>query len=362
MDLRTFTLEELEQYLNPLFSSHGSTLPLSPLRLKSYLANPRADKRDTVLFEMHHENQLVGYRTLLPDKFYDREGLPQGFAWLSGNWVHPRMRRQGISTLLLNEAEEKWYGRLMYTNYAPDSKALYDHTGRFRLIARREGMRYYLRSNTEELLANRIKAGALLKMGDQVINKLREKQLTSFRFPESSSISLERIKEPAPDMEAIISLIQQDSLFRRDMNIFSWALGNPWVTDQNIPHINYHFSFSSDKFENIFFKFQDEENGARGMLWLIHHNRAISVPYLFTEDDQLMDAMASILTRTMIELGCTHTTIRHPGLNTRLEAFSKLFLSSKQMPQLVFAHNNLSDSIPPLAFIHDGDGDVMFTG
>ena len=362
MDLRTFTLEELEKYLNPLFSSHGSTLPISPLRLKSYLANPRADKRDTVLFEMHHENQLVGYRTLLPDKFFDREGLPQGFAWLSGNWVHPRVRRQGISTLLLNEAEEKWHGRLMYTNYAPDSKALYDHTGRFRLIARREGMRYYLRSNTEELLANRIKAGALLKMGDRVINQLREKQLTSFRFQESSSISLERIKEPAQDMEAIISLIQQDSLFRRDMNIFSWALGNPWVTDQDIPHINYHFSYRSDKFENIFFRFQNEENGARGMLWLIHHNRAISVPYLFTEDDQLMDAMASILTRTMIELGCTHTTTRHPGLNTRLEAFSRLFLSSKQMPQLVFAHNNLSDSIPPRAFIHDGDGDVMFTG
>ncbi len=362
MDLRTFTLEELEQYLNPLFSSQGSTLPLSPLRLKSYLANPRADKRDTVLFEMHHENQLVGYRTLLPDKYYDQEGLPQGFAWLSGNWVHPSMRRQGISTLLLNEAEEKWYGKLMYTNYAPDSKALYDHTGRFRLIARREGKRYYLRSNAEELLASRIKAGGLLKIGDRVINQLREKQLTSFRFPESSSISLERIKEPAPDMEAIISLIQQDSLFRRDMNIFSWALGNPWVTDQDIPPINYNFSYSSDKFENIFFKFQDEENGARGMLWLIHHNRAISVPYLFTEDDQLMDAMASILTRTMIELGCTHTTIRHPGLNTRLEAFSKLFLSSKQMPQLVFAHNNLSDSIPPRAFIHDGDGDVMFTG
>ena len=240
--------------------------------------------------------------------------------------------------------------------------ALYDHTGRFGLIARREGKRYYLRSNAEELLGNRIKAGGLLKMGDRLINQLREQQLNSFHIPESGSISVEGIKEPSPELEAIISLTQHDSLFRRDRNIFSWALGNPWVTDQDIPHINYHFSYSSDKFENILFKYQNEENGALGMLWLIHHNRAISVPYFFAEEDQLRDAMASTLTRTMIERGCTHTTIRHPGLNTRLEAFSKLFLSSKQMPQLVFAHKKLSDSIPPGAFIHDGDGDVMFTG
>ena len=189
MDLRTYTLEELERYLTPLFSNPESTHPLSPLRLQSYLKIPRADMQDTVLFEMHHENQLMAYRTLLPDLFYDRDGIPQRFAWLSGNWVHPEMRRKGISTKLLTEAEEKWNGRLMYTNYAPDSKALYDHTGRFRVIARREGRRYYLRSNSEELLGNRVNARGILRTGDRLINQAREQHLKTFRFPENRSIS-----------------------------------------------------------------------------------------------------------------------------------------------------------------------------
>jgi hypothetical protein len=98
------------------------------------------------------------------------------------------------------------------------------------------------------------------------------------------------------------------------------------------------------------------------MLWLIQHNRALSVPYLFAEEDQLIDAMAVTLTRAMIDLGATHTTIRHSGLNARLRAFRKIFLSSRQMPQLIFANEKLAASIPSGSIIHDGDGDVMFTG
>jgi len=42
--------------------------------------------------------------------------------------------------------------------------------------------------------------------------------------------------------------------------------------------------------------------------------------------------------------------------------FRKIFLYSKKMPQLIFAHGNLSASVPQGLLIHDGDGDVMFTG
>jgi len=362
MDLRTYTLEELEGYLTPLFSNPESTLPLSPLRLQSYLENPRADKHDTVLFEMHHENQLLGYRTLLPDLFYDMEGIPQRFAWLSGNWVHPQMRRKGISTKLLMEAEEKWNGRLMYTNYAPDSKALYDHTGRFFALVRREGRRYYLRSNSEELLGNRVNARGVLRMGDRAVNQIREQKLKTFRFPEDSSYIMERLQEPTSEMEIIISRLQQKSLFRRDVNIFKWAMSRPWVTDQEIDPLPYHFSYQSEKFENILYEFRHTVSGARGMLWMIHHNKAISVPYLFSEDKQLFGIMAATLAQAMIKLGCTHSTIRNSELNTQLMAFKKVFLSSKQMPQLIFAHRRLAGSVPSHILIHDGDGDVMFTG
>jgi GNAT superfamily N-acetyltransferase len=362
MDLRSYTLEELEQYLVPLISKPGSTIPLSPLRLASYLDNPRADKGDTVLFEMIHQNQLVGYRTLLPDFYFDREGVPQRFAWLSGNWVHTGMRRQGISTKLLMEAEKKWDGSLMYTNYAPDSKALYDHTGRFQAIANREGRRYYLRSNAEELLGERIKAPALLQLGDRMINQLREHQLKSYHFPKHDSISAEELKDISADLKEIISRFQEKNLFRRDALIFNWALEKPWLCDQKTATLNYHFSYKTDNFENILYEFRQHESGARGMLWLVHHNRTMSVPYLFSEDSEITAAIATRLIRTMIERGCSHTTVRNPELNSQLKNFNKLFLFQKQMPQIIFAHESLAGSLPSNPAFQDGDGDVMFTG
>lgn len=372
MDLRTYTLGELDHYLTPLFSSLESklpqdhppqtSLPLSPLRLKSYLNNPRANQNDTVLFEMFHENQLVGYRSLLPDLFFDKEDAPQQFAWLSGNWVHPEMRRKGISTKLLIEAEKKWEGRLMYTNYAPDSKALYDNTRRFFALINREGRRYYLRSNSEELLGNRVNAKGLLRKGDQAINQIREQKLLTFTFPDFPSILVESVEKPSSEMEKLISRLQKSSLFRRETDIFNWALENPWVTDRKLPSLPYHFSYQSEKFENFLYEYRHTETGARGLLWLIQHNRAISVPYLFAEDEQLFAAMAKTLLQDMIKSGCTHTTIRHADLNKQLMAYKKIFLSSKSMSQFIFAHRMLAASVPSHTFIHDGDGDVMFTG
>lgn len=361
MELKAYTLEELDVYLSPLFSDPDTPLPLSPLRLLSYLNNPRADKGDRVLFEMHHKNQLVGYRTLLPDLFFDQQGVPQRFAWLSGNWVHPDFRRKGISTALLEKAEESWTERLMYTNYAPDSKALYDHTGHFKEIARRDGKRFYLRSNAEELLENRVKSGGLLRMGDHIINQLRERSLKSRKIPEFDFIAEEDFQEPT-DIKGLISQKQQKNLFRRDADVFSWALAFPWVSQGEMSPLNYHFSYRADNFKNNLYKYSHSESGNRGMLWLIHHNRALSAPYVFAEDEKLLASMAASLIRNMISLGCTHTTIRHAGLLSQMENYKKLFLHSKPMPQYIFAHQNLADSIPKGATIQDGDGDVMFTG
>lgn len=362
MELKTYTLKELEVYLPPLFSSPETTIPLSPLRLSSYLNNPRADKGDTVLFEMFHKNQLVGYRTLLPDLFFNHDGVPQRFAWLSGNWVHPDMRRKGISTELLVKAEEIWAGRLMYTNYAPDSKALYDHTGHFKEFARRDGKRFYLRSNAEELLGKRMGAGGLLRMGDQLLNQFREQNLKSYRVPEYRSIKEEDLREIPADLKALITLKQQNSLFRRDGDIFSWALDFPWVSHGNVIPLNYHFSYGAENFENRLFAYNHSESGARGLLWLIRHNRTLTAPYLFTDDDELLGPMAASLIRNMIRLGCSQTTIRHRGLLSRMDDHRKLFLHSKPMPQFIFAHQKLAADLPEGSVINDGDGDVMFTG
>ncbi len=72
--------------------------------------------------------------------------------------------------------------------------------------------------------------------------------------------------------------------------------------------------------------------------------------------------MAETIIRTMIKHGCTHTTIRNPELLEKLKVHNKIFLKLRKMPQLIFAHQELAYLLPEKRVIHDGDGDVMFTG
>lgn len=361
MDLKIYTLGELEPYLYILYSKPESLVPVSPLRLRSYLKNPRARMSDPVLFEMRQGDDVIAYRTLLPDWFYDGKDQSHRFAWLSGNWTRPDMRRQGISTRLLEMAEERWKGRLMYTNYAPESKAVYDRTGRFSVIARREGLRFYLRSASRDLLNERIGSSKLLGFGDRLINESREKRIRKYKFP-ASSCEANAIDGFISQLSELVRRLQQDALFRRDREIFEWALEYPWVTEQACDPFDYHFSYKASRFENILLQFDHAEKKAHGILWIIIHNRVLSVPYFFAGDPELEACMAESIVRTMIEEDCTHTTIRNAGLLNHMTKHRKLFLRTRNMPQLLFAHQDLMELLPENRIIHDGDGDVMFTG
>lgn len=363
MDLKSYKIEELETHLLPLYSNSEILLPVSPPRLYSYLGNPRAEAADPVLIEMYDKGEMVAYRTLLPDYFYDMNGDSHRFAWLSGNWVRPDMRRRGISTQLLLMAEEQWQGRLMYTNYAPESKALYDTTGRFKAISKREGKRFYLKSAMEELLGNRLGSRKVLHTADLLINNLRGPRLERFRFPKQKVQCLvEPVHQLDEQLSEVVNRLSQSSLFRRDSVIFRWALEHPWVTQEKDNPIQYHFSHRANRFENRIYHLTRPDGKSHGILWLLIHNNILSVPYLFAESEELYPSMAETVVRTMIDGGCTHTTIRTPELMKKMMDYRKIFLSVRNMPQLIYAHENIASLIPEQPLIYDGDGDVMFTG
>ena len=361
MDIRVYTLDELESHIQNTYSNPEKVTPLSPLRLNSYLRNPRAEKTDPVLFELRLNERLIAYRTVLPDLLFDLQGNSRRFAWLSGNWVDPEFRRKGLSTKLLQRAEALWDGSLIYTNYAPASKAVYDRTGQFPLLVNRDGKRFYLRAATEDLLGERLGARELLRLGDKTVNLIREQKLKSFKPVENQECKVERVSTLNPDLEELIHRVQEKSLFRRTPEVFNWVLQHPWLTEDNRAPLNYHFSYQAHRFENILFKFTLPDLSI-GFLWLVIHNRSMSAPYVFCDSDQIYPFMARTLTHQMISSGCTHTTIRNPHLIEALMAFKSSFLLIRPMPQLLFAHRKMTDQIPGNMEIQDGDGDVVFTG
>lgn len=362
MELRSYTLEELASQVVPDFKGHEGIVPLSPPRLASYLENPRAERSDRVLFVIRHEGRLVAYRTLLPDCFYDGAGQPRRFAWLSGNYVIPDFRRQGLSTRLLQLAVEQWGGKLMYTNYAPDSKAVYDQTGAFPLLVRRNGKRFHLRSASGELLGSRLGGKGLMQAGDRLLNHIREGKLRKFDPVDPSRCRMERITSFDPEVSHLIAHSLENSLFRRDAGIFSWILDHPWVTGPGAEPLNYHFSYRARKFENILWKCSLPGERGLGLLWLVVHDRKLSAPYLFSSGPELYPMLARQLIHTMITTGCAYATIRHTELLPRLMEHKAWFLAIRPMPQLLFSHQELAGLVPAGRGIQDGDGDVVFTG
>jgi len=356
-----YTLEDLESHIQAIHSNGNTVIPLSPLRLQSYLKNPRARQSDPVLFELWLKDKLVAYRSLLPDTYTDSPGSMQPFAWLSGNWVDPDFRRKGYSTLLLQEVEARWEGRLMYTNYAPASRAVYDRTGKFPILTERKGKRFYLRAAAEELLGDRLGSRALLRFGDQAVNLLRERKLEKFEGVDKEHCSIRQLSRPDRETEEIINPLQEQSLFRRNVDVFNWILEYPWLTEDAGDPLNYHFSYQSKRFKNILLSFTLPDK-RRGFLWLLLHNQALSIPYLFSETDLLYPFMARTVVNYMISGNCAYTTIRHAKLAEHLVPYKTLFLHIRDMPQLIFTHKMIEQQVARDLEIQDGDGDVVFTG
>jgi hypothetical protein len=276
--------------------------------------------------------------------------------------VDPDYRRQGISTRLLQLAEAHWDGKLMYTNYAPVSKAVYDRTGQFKMLIQKPGKRFYLRAASRELLGKRVGGRKVLGAGDQLVNRFREGMLQKYQPVQSSQCRVERIKSFDLQVTELINQSNEQSLFRRDSRDFSWILDHPWVTDGEAEPLNYQFSYKADRYENLLLKFTLPEGKGLGLLWLVIHNRKMSAPYLFVNSAEIYPLMARTLIHTMITYGSAYSTIRNTKLVFSLLQQRKQFLSIRNMPQLYFSHKKVADQVPESMEIQDGDGDVIFTG
>lgn len=362
MEFRSYTLGELESHLTPMYHGPGVLVPISPARLTSYTHNPRAHPGDRVLFECLNNGRIIGFRTLLPDHFMDARGGVQKFAWLSGNYVDPVHRRKGISTRLLQMAEESWEGRFLYTNYAPGSRSVYEHTGRFPLLLERPGRRFYLRASLEELLVNRIGGRRLFRMSDRTINALRERKLVKYAGGAPFHGTIHRTGLNDPDLRDRIDNSMGSSLFSRDSKAMKWILDHPWLTEHPEGSFSYPFSYGTEKFRNLIYEFHSSGRDGGGWMWLLIHNRKVTVPYFRYDSDRVLEKMVIRILCTMVEENSATITVRYPDLAGGLEKYRRLFIARRNMPQMIFSHRELFPLIPSGKMVFDGDGDVAFTG
>lgn len=327
--------------------------PLSAARLISYINNPHARPDDKVLYLLLQNDQPIAYRSILPDDLYGK--TTEHFGWCSGNWVHPAFRRQGYSHRLLNQALKDWNDKLMYTNYAPESHALYQKTGKFKQISYKKGNGFYLYARTQKLLKNRIKrAGRIFLPLIDVFIYLAAALKAILTNAGTNRWALE-VKKSPDDVFYRLFDERRKVCFERTSKDLAWILKYPWVKEGDDKQA-YFFSHRAKRF---FYRFiiMRHDGEIQGFAMLQYRDGLLKVPY-FQVGSGGHTELANFLVKFCKKHRVKQLIVFDPVLSEAIAMTKNPFIYKKEKTQKVFAAWDTSCQYPVMA---DGDGDYVFT-
>lgn len=354
--ISAYPLGELSALYHSSWWQASPYVPISTLRLHSYLNNPRADESDVVLYMALDNNNLVGFRTLLPDTMKTVGGKVK-MAWLSGSWTHPEYRRRGISSALFEKAAENWQGKLAYSNYAPHSKKLYDQLNYTWNSVELKGTRHYHRFALSSILPGRSclfqNSTHFLKGIDALLNVIVD-SLNS-RMP-SPQLKFKITQQLEPGDEAFLSPYLEHQVFSRSVREFNWIQSNPWLTEDirfKDEQEKYPFSLVASRFRSFFCRFLNDHDELKGLILVHIYNGFLCVPYAFMPQslsNGFEDFLRSIIRKNNINISTLSKSKAQANLN--LGAISKSYNRN------FFFGSELI--VPQYSNFNYGDGDAVF--
>ncbi len=358
--IKRYRISELQEFVGSSAYEAMDVVPVSRHRVNSYINNPRAKADDFVLYLAFMGDELVGYRTLLPDKLFVNEA-PLRVAWLSGTWVRPSYRRQKISSLLLHEVYNDWNGNLLFTNYAPEAKAVLDKTGKFALTQSLQGVRLYLRPCLYPILRKRGGLFGSLKplwwIMDRVMWLVNPLPLLA-KNVKLKGADLEYIASVDDELVKMFEEVTEGSTSQRKREELEWILGYPWLVSSPLGDRlgeRYFFSASPKRFEQLLIKVYKDKT-LEGFIMLNHTDGVVSVPYASFQpkDAQLF---AKIILKHSMAVGANRLTVYHDELSHSLRMLKPFGLLSLKQNRNFFASQKLA--ISNTTFL-EGDGDCVF--
>jgi len=344
-------------------------IPISRHRAMSHINNPRLDDSDIIMYLAYDDTQLIAYRGILADWFFI-DGKPVKFGWLSCNWVLPSLRRQGIASQLLDLAYADWGNRLMFTNYAPESKAVYDKSGAFGLLRSNIGLRCFLRFSITEILTRKKpalkKISFLFKIVDAALN-IPNDLFNSHKISKQSThdIKFEWITHFDKELTGFIEQRNENLFTHRTVNELQWILKYPWLltapVDDNYNY-RYYFSATAKRFHLLCAKIYDQENHLQGFMMLGINGDKAYIPYFFGSDEIAKKAV-KIIFRVLVELKIDYFTVFNPAIVAAIKQRNP-FWYLRRFERNYLATKSLLNTISDSGFLgfQDGDGDPAFTG
>ncbi|GHU92151.1 hypothetical protein FACS1894174_02550 [Bacteroidia bacterium] len=357
MKLVKIKLGELESFCSSETFRKFEIKPISPLRMKSYKANPRAKEEDAVLYMLIENEKLIAFRTILPDTVYTEDNTPIRFGWCSGIWVHPEYRGKKLWKPLLEEALKDWEDKLMLTNYAPKTLFLYIREDWFHTLSDRQGYRFYLNPDFKEILQERISnpvVKPLLSLANRMAALIYN--IKKIILPSFNRIQIEELNRLDKECINLIHYYSDFSLFKREEKEIDWIMEYPWITEENSPEFHYPFSYSNIKHKTNVVKYYVKNHFAGFFIYSIL-NRKMKILYYY-EKPGLLSSISIPIVKIAKANKISHLTILSPLLSETVKILSKHFLFTKHYQSDIYS--TFSVNIDGRT-IFDGDGDNSFT-
>jgi GNAT superfamily N-acetyltransferase len=360
LNILKIKLNELESFVNSETVKQFEVTPISMLRVQSYIHNPHGLPNDVVLYVGLIEEKLVAFRTIFAG-LVQTENETQRFGWCSGNWVHPGFRRKGFSEQLLNEALADWNGKLMFTNYAPNSEKLYLKTGKFSVVHQFQGFRGYLFPKTTKLISF-AKKNRVAQIGFSIIDSLifvfALARTWFYRSVSEADINFEVLN--LPDAACYDSL-KNNSVryyFNREEQELRWIFKFPWIAENKPAEAErYPFSSYSNDFKYYSVKVFDEKVLAGFFIFSVRNGHLKTL--FFNLPARFDHAVAVFLKQFCINQKIEVITVYNSGVARQLFSRKFPFLRAKKYGQKIYSSFEIKNQ--QTHRFQDGDGDVIFT-
>lgn len=359
-EIKKIRLNELDHFTQSEMFQQFTIVPITELRVKSYINNPHSQPGDVVLYLGFFENQMVAFRSLFAACLNSENGKTR-FAWCSGNWVHPDFRRKGFSEQLLNEALIDWDGKLMFTNYAPNSEKLYLKSGRFQPIHQFHGFRGYLFPKTRKLIpaANRNRITKFLfSIIDLVITGISTIRLLFFATRQNPDVRFETIPFPDEMCYKINQNTISKYLLKREEKDFNWIFRFPWISDDvNFKSVKYPFSSYSSSFTYSTVKIFIQNELAGFFVFSVREGKLKTLHFCLSKtiEKEVAIFLKQLCAKSKIEI----LTVYNFEVSKQLFDQKFPFLHAKKYGQKIYSSFEIEE-IDNYLF-QDGDGDVIFT-
>lgn len=353
-------LKDLENFVQSETFQQFTTIPITVLRAKSYLNNPYAQPDDVVLYVGFIEKQLVAFRTLFADRIFSENGQIR-FAWCSGNWVHPDFRRKGFSEQLLSEAFADWNGKLIFTNYAPNSEKLYLKTGKFQTIHQFQGFRGYLFPKTRKLIpgANKNQVTKFVSsVVDAILAVASSVRILFFSSGQNPDFEFETLQFPDDECYQLLQNNPQNHIFQRGETELNWIFQFPWISTEPQPVAEkYPFSSFSTSFYYQTIKVFNNKELIGFFIFSVREGHLKTLFFCIPEEVEI--DVAKYLKKFCIKQKIEVITVYNSNVAQHLFSRKFPFLRTKKYGQKIYSSFEIKNR-DNLQF-QDSDGDVIFT-